>query len=144
MTMTQQLIQSDDSARQGVVRDALDRLAQQLENTVPPHLVLSTVCKTLGQTLRVPQVGIALRRSDDDDFEMVTQHRNEEFTRGKAVGHPRSVRYPIIYRSETIGQLVVVPNATNPPFSPDEERLIGEIARRAGGAAHVVRITRDL
>ena len=51
---------------------------------------------------------------------------------------------PLVYQSEPIGQLIVAPRALNQTFTPAEQRLLTDLARQAGLAAHAVQLTADL
>lgn len=143
MTIQQPPYTEDASASSGTAT-ALEKLARQLENSVPPQLVLSSVCKTLTQELQALQVGISLRRIDSDEFDVITQHRADDAASIFPQHHIKPWRYPITFRGETIGQLEVIPGQASASISPEEDYLLGEIAHRTGSAAHVVRITRDL
>ncbi|HEY3289764.1 MAG TPA: response regulator [Anaerolineae bacterium] len=123
---------------------ALENLAQQLETNTPPHLVLMSICKAIVQQLNAPQVAIALRRIDRDEFEPVTLHHRDETVTASNDNHVKQLKYPIAYRGETIGQLVIAIDSVSQTPTPIEETLLREIAQRSGTAAHVVRITRDL
>ena len=157
--MTSHITEQDNAQLSSERANALDRLAHQLENSVPPQLVLSSVCKTLVLELRALQVTISLRRVDKEELEPVTQHRSDDFATSNSSevlsassGVPsassptttRRLKYPISYRGETIGQLAIILDANSQPISPQEDQLLSDIAHRTGTAAHVVRITRDL
>ena len=122
----------------------LAQLARQLESSMPPYLVLTTVCKTLAQTLSTPQVSINLRRSDSDEYELAAQFQNSDAPFPATASRLKPLRFPIIYRGETIGQLVVAADQAHQVLSVDDNRTVAMIAQRVGGAAYVVRMTRDL
>jgi signal transduction histidine kinase len=63
-----------------------------------------------------------------------------------AYGKPQSevIRLPLIYQSETIGQLIVAPRATGEALSPMDRHLLENIAHQAGMAVHAVSLTADL
>jgi signal transduction histidine kinase len=48
-----------------------------------------------------------------------------------------------MYQQETVGQLVLAPRTPGTPFSPADHRLLADLARQAGVAAHVVRVTME-
>jgi signal transduction histidine kinase len=50
----------------------------------------------------------------------------------------------LVYQHETLGQLLLGPRAPNELFGLADRRLLEEIARQAGIAAHAVRLTADL
>ena len=122
----------------------LAQLAHQLESSMAPHLVLTTVCKTLAQTLRAPQVSINLRRSDSDEYELGAQFQNSDAPFPASASRLKPQRFPIIYRGDTIGQLVLAADHVHPVLSAEDNKTIALIAQRVGGAAYVVRMTRDL
>jgi two-component system NarL family sensor kinase len=57
---------------------------------------------------------------------------------------PDVIRLPLIYQSETIGQLVVAPRAPGEALSPMDRHLLENIAHQAGMAVHAVNLTADL
>jgi signal transduction histidine kinase len=48
------------------------------------------------------------------------------------------------YQGETVGQLILAPRAAGESFSLADRRLLDDLARQAGVAAHAVRLTSDL
>ena len=111
----------------------LSRLGRQLEGTLAPHAVLPSIVETVAQALKLPYVAIALRQ---DDTLVVDA----------AVGSPSGdpLRLPLLYHGETIGQLCVGLRSGEDAFSAAERRLLEDLARQAGVAAHAVRLTTDL
>ncbi len=51
---------------------------------------------------------------------------------------------PLAYRGEPVGQLLLAPRAPGEGLTPADRRLLDELARQAGVAAHGVRLTADL
>jgi transcriptional regulator with GAF, ATPase, and Fis domain len=68
--------------------------------------------------------------------------RNCCYGTGALVGEPLVL--PLVYQKEAIGQLRLAPRTPGEPFSPADRRLLGELARQAGLAAHAVQLTADL
>lgn len=118
---------------------ALSRLGQRLENTLAPEAVLPSVVETVAQTLKLPYAAISLARSPDSACPI------ETFPIVAAYGPPTPdpVRLPLVYQAETIGALIVGPRAGE-AFSPADRRLLEDLARQAGAAAHAVQLTSDL
>jgi len=117
----------------------LSRLGQRLEGALAPEAVLSNIVETVAQALRLPYAAIALGRSTPasgagEDFPIVAAH-------GMPAGD--SLRLPLNYQGEVIGALIVGPRAGE-SFSPLDRRLLEDLARQAGVAAHAVRLTADL
>jgi signal transduction histidine kinase len=78
---------------------------------------------------------VALTSKRDDALEVVASY-------GLPVDDP--IRLPLIYQSETIGQLILAPRTSGESFTPAEQRLLEDLALQAGVAAHSVRLTDDL
>lgn len=115
---------------------ALSRLGQRLEGTLAPEAVLPNIVETVAQTLRLPYVAIALASPSDSGAAgpVVAAY-------GSPVTEP--LRLPLSYQAETIGELIASPRAGE-SFSPADLRLLADLARQAGVAAHAVRLTADL
>jgi signal transduction histidine kinase len=112
---------------------ALARLGQRLEGTLAPDAVLPTIVQTVAESLRLPYVAIAL----DQDGHCTT---------AAAVGTPASeaISLPLAYQGEVIGQLIVGPRTPGEPLTQADWRLLDDLLRQAGVAAHAVRLTSDL
>jgi signal transduction histidine kinase len=111
------------------------RLGQRLENTLAPAAVLPTVVETVREALKLPYVAITLKRPDSDDSVAAA-------TTGEPM--PTSLRLPLVYQGEPVGQLLLAARAPGEPFSPADRRLLDALAHQAGIAAHAVRLTLDL
>jgi two-component system NarL family sensor kinase len=112
---------------------AMTRLGQRLETSLAPDAVLPTVVDTVAQALRVPYVAVELRR--DEGFEPAAAH-----------GQPSEdvLELPLSYRGETVARLLISVRARGEGFNAADRRLLGDLARQAGVAAHAVRLTADL
>jgi signal transduction histidine kinase len=111
----------------------LSRLASRLETTLAPEAILPTIVETVAQALKLPYAAIALKQGD-------------EFSLTASYGHPQdnSLILPLVYHTETIGQLRLSPRAPGEAFTAADRRLLEDIAHQAGVAAHAVRLTVDL
>lgn len=111
----------------------ISRLGQRLEGTLAPNAVLPTIVETVAQTLKLPYAAIALEESDG-------------FTVAAEVGEPveSPLRLPLVYQHETVGRLLLAPRSGEEGFSAADRRLLDDLARQAGVAAHAVRLTADL
>jgi signal transduction histidine kinase len=110
----------------------LSRLGQRLEATFAPETVLPTIVETVAQALKLPYVAVTLMQ--DEAYTTVAEH-------GRVVGE--LIRLPLTYQGETVGALIVGQRAGE-TFSPADRRLLDDLARQAGVAAHAVRLTADL
>jgi signal transduction histidine kinase len=111
----------------------ITQLSQRLEGTLAPDAVLSTIVETVAQALKLPYVAILLKQ--EDTFRLMA-------SAGELVGDPLVL--PLVYQAETIGQMCLAPRAPGEPFTPADRRLLDELARQAGLAAHAVQLTADL
>lgn len=111
----------------------LSRLGERLEMTFAPEAVLPTIVETVAQALKLPYAAIALKQGDT-------------FTITAICGLPQDEVFelPLVYQSEHIGRLMFAPRAPDEAFTAADHRLIEQIARQAGVAAHAVRLTADL
>ncbi len=110
----------------------LSRLGQRLEGTIAPDEILPAIVRTLTESLRLPYAAIVL--NDGTDQVLAT------------AGTPVAgvLRLPLVYQSEPVGELVVAPRSPGEIFGPADRRLLADLARQAGIAAHAVRLTVDL
>ncbi len=111
----------------------LSRLGQRLEATLAPEAILPTIVETVAQALKLPYAAIALKQGD-------------AFTTAASYGLPQDKPFtlPLVYQTETIGQLQLAPRAPGDAFSAADQRLLEDIAHQAGVAVHAVRLTADL
>jgi signal transduction histidine kinase len=111
----------------------LSRLGSRLEATLAPEALLPTIVETVAQALKLPYAALALKQGD-------------AFTTAASYGLPQDKPFilPLVYHTETIGQLLLGPRAPGEAFTAADRRLLEDIARQAGVAVHAVRITADL
>jgi signal transduction histidine kinase len=113
----------------------LSRLSQRLEATLAPEAVLPTLAETIAQALKLPYVAVALQRAGTSEPQIVA-----------AYGLPaaQTLRWPLTYQSEAVGELRVAPRGPSETFTSAEQQLLADIAHQAGVAAHAVQLTADL
>jgi signal transduction histidine kinase len=141
-------------------KDELARLAERLVGSLDPRLVLPTVATAVAQSLPARYAAVYLKRPDAEELILAAEHGtldgglelqqpspDAEATAavhtGAELPPSASLTFPLLYRSEVVGQLIVVPHDGRPP-TPEERRLLALIARGAGSAAQVVRQEHDL
>jgi signal transduction histidine kinase len=113
---------------------ALSRLGERLGQTLDPDAVLPAIVEAVADGLRLPYVAIEL---EGEGRGRVAASHGE--ARG---GDP--VRLPLEYRGERVGWLLVSPRQGSERLAPADLRLLDDLARQAGVAAHAVALTRDL
>ena len=111
----------------------LSRLGSRLEATLAPEAILPTIVETVAQALKLPYAALALKQGD-------------EFITAASYGLPQDKPFtlPLVYHTETIGQLLLGPRAPGEAFTAADQKLLEDIARQAGVAVHAVRLTADL
>lgn len=112
----------------------ISRLGQRLEATLAPQDVLPTIVETIREALKLPYAAMALKKGDE-----IT---GIAAAAGKPVAEP--LRLPLLYRNEPIGEFLLGPRTGEEDFSAADRRLLEDLARQTGAAAHAVRLTNDL
>jgi two-component system NarL family sensor kinase len=111
----------------------LSRLGQRLETTLAAEAVLPTIVETVAQALRLPYAAIQVQQGEA--LHTVVEH-------GSRSGEP--LWLPLTYQGAPVGQLVLSPRAPGEVFSAADRRLLDDLARQAGVAAHAVGLTTAL
>jgi signal transduction histidine kinase len=111
----------------------ITQLSQRLEAQLSPEAVLSTIVETVAQALKLPYVAILLKQE-------------ENFALAASAGEPigETLILPLVYQKDAIGQLHLAPRTPGEPLTAPDRRLLDELARQAGLAAHAVQLTADL
>lgn len=111
----------------------ISALARRLEGTMSPWAILPGVAETVRDALKLPYVGIAL---EQDGARTVAA----------ASGTPgdRLLTLPLVHQHRTVGQLLLAPRRGDDDLTPADHRLLGDLARQAGAAAHAVRLATEL
>jgi two-component system NarL family sensor kinase len=113
--------------------EVISRLGQRLEATLAPHQVLPSVVETVAQALKLPYVAVELRQGDA--IHTVASH-------GQA--QAEALRLSLQYQGELVGHLVLAARSGDEGFTPADRRLLEDLARQAGVAAHAVALTAAL
>jgi two-component system, NarL family, sensor kinase len=109
------------------------QLGRRLEGALVPEAVLPSVVETVARALKLPYAAIALKRGDELHTEAVYGTPVES-----------ALTLPLFYQAETIGQLTLGPRQRGETFTPADRRLLEDLARQIGVAAHAVQLTADL
>jgi two-component system, NarL family, sensor kinase len=106
-------------------------LSQQLEGTVAAEGVLPVVVRTITDELQLPYAAFRLVGAEGEVETVETGAPSGDL-----------VVLPVSYLGEHVGELVVSTQAPGVALRPAERRLLGDLARQAGAAAHgVVTVT---
>lgn len=108
----------------------LSRLGKRLEEAAVPGDTLPSLVETVAQTLKLPYVAITVE--------------GDLVAAAGAIGQPTVHKYPLVYHSQPIGHLLVSARAGGEAFTASEERLLRNVARQAGPAVYVERLTNQL
>jgi len=117
----------------GVPYEALARLGRRVEEAADPETALNSVVKTIADSLRLPYAALELRLGDG---------WSPAATYGEAPS--QVVAFPLTFQRETVGRLLVGMRSRGEQLGPDDVRLLADLARQAGPAAHVVALRRAL
>lgn len=112
----------------------LARLGQRLEAGSTVETALPTIVETIAQALKLPYVAIEFKDGNGSRV-------------AAAYGTPQSyqeTKFPLIHQNESFGDLVLTQRSENESFTPNEGRLLADLAREVEVAAHNVRLTADL
>lgn len=113
----------------------LAAMGKRLEETAVPTETLPALVETIALTLKLPYVAIV---------------GNREAGKILAASAPQPITYhspltfPLVYQSETIGELLVSTRSPGESFSPAEMRLLRNVAQQAGTAVYAAQLTADL
>lgn len=109
------------------------QLGQRLESTLAPDAVLPAIAETVAKALKLPYVAIALKHGGESAIVA-------------AYGGPveGTLTVPLVFHAEPIGTMVLGPRRRGEAFTSADRRLLDNLARQAGLAAHAVRLTMDL
>ena len=117
----------------GVPYEALARLGRRVEEAADPETALNSVVKTIADSLRLPYAALELRLGDG---------WSPAATYGEAP--TQVVAFPLTFQRETVGRLLVGMRSRGEQLGPDDVRLLADLARQAGPAAHAVALRRAL
>jgi signal transduction histidine kinase len=111
----------------------LSQLGRRLETTIAPDAALPVVVETVARALKLPYAAIQL--GDGDALV-------DAATYGTSTGELLDL--PLTHQGDRIGRLRLGARASGETWSSADLRLLDDLARQAGAAAHAVRLTADL
>jgi len=113
----------------------ISRLGQRLEATLAPDAILPAIVEMVAQALKLPYVAVALREPGMGAARPVASY---------GVAREGALRLPLSYQQERLGEFILAPRAPGEGFGPADQRLLADLARQIGVAAHAARLTEDL
>jgi signal transduction histidine kinase len=111
----------------------LSRLGRQMEEALDPDAVLPAIVRGVAEALRLPYAAIAVPQGPALTVVAAT---------GDPVGAP--TRFPLSYRAEPVGELLLGPRSPGEIFGVRDRRLLEDLARQIGVAVHAFRLTAEL
>ena len=109
----------------------MSALGRQLAETTVPNQTLPALVHTIAQALKLPYVAIT---NDEDDILAATSEK-------QITTYPS---FPLVYQSQTIGQLQISPREVGGVFTVEEEKLLRYVAQQAGTAVYAYQLTDQL
>ncbi len=109
------------------------RLGQQLEATLAPSKVLTTIVETVREALKLPYAAVRV-----NNREIAAQSKGVTSEPGPLV------TLSLIHQGDHVGELLLAPRLGEEGFSVADQRLLEGLARQAGAAIQAVRLTADL
>lgn len=116
----------------------LEQVSQQLTPLVVVDEILPTIVNSIAEAMQLPYVAVMLRHDGHNRLVAAYPTLNKDLT------DTTVEKIPLVYQSETIGQLVLAPRSHHEAFTPIERSLFNTIARQVAVAAYNVRLTEDL
>ncbi len=112
---------------------AIRRLGERLEASLGPEAMPESVVATVSDALRLPYVSLELGPPGS-------------MRAAAARGEPTAevLERPIRFGSQTLGRLLVSPHGPADPLSSADLRLLDDLCRQVGIAAHAAVLTEDL
>lgn len=121
----------------------LARLGQRLESALASDELLPTIAETVGRALKLPRVAILLQH--EGAFVLAAEYRAVPALPGAEVpAAPARVALPLVAHGDTVGELQLHLRPGEQELDPADRRLLGDLSRQAGIAAHAARLTADL
>lgn len=112
----------------------LSRLGKQLEVAATPDAILPTLVDTVAQALKLPYVAV-VAKEEGLEGEVIAHH-------GPPTGQTTS--FLLAYQGQSVVELLVAPRSHGESFSPREQELLRDIARRASAAVYAAQLTTRL
>lgn len=125
----------------------LSKLGERLEATLAPDAMLRAIVESVATALKLPYVAIELAESSvrqmTGELDNTLSHSPElAAVYGQAAA--MTVSIPLNFQGETMGALLLAPRAGEERFDGADLRLLNDLARQVGVAAHAVRLSADL
>ncbi len=111
----------------------LSRIGHRIEDTMGAAELLPQVVRTTADALRLPYVALFLDRAGIPELVAAT-----------GTASPTTLRMQLRYQGQPLGALEVAQRSPGDAFSVADRRLLDDLARQIGIAAHTVRLAEQL
>jgi signal transduction histidine kinase len=108
----------------------LTRLGQSLDAAIEPASALPLTVDTIANALKLVYVAITLKQQEN--FKTVAAYGTYQDS---------SVRIPLIYAGQVIGELIAAGRAPGEPLTEPDLRLLNDLARQISSTAETVRLS---
>jgi signal transduction histidine kinase len=111
----------------------LARIGHRIEDTLSATDLLPQIVRTTADALRLPYVALFLDRAG-----------GLERVAGTGTASTATLSLPLTYQGQALGSLEVAQRSPGDAFSATDRRLLGDLARQIGIAAHTVTLADEL
>jgi signal transduction histidine kinase len=111
----------------------LANLTQQLQTATLPEDLLQVSTETIGKSLRVPYVAVAIRHGEDIE-------KRAEYGRN---GLPTQA-FPLVHQNEAVGELIVGQRSPNESLNAADLSVLSSVALQLGAVVYAVRLHAEL
>jgi signal transduction histidine kinase len=111
----------------------LSRIGHRIEDTLSGGDLLPQIVRTTADALRLPYVALFLDRAGGPELVAAT-----------GTVSPATLRLPLTYQGQPLGSLEVAQRSPGETFSAADRRLLEDLARQIGIAAHTVTLADEL
>ncbi len=111
----------------------LSRIGHRIEDTLSATELLPQIVRTTAEALRLPYVALFLDRTG-----------GRELVASTGVASPATLQLPLVYQGQALGVLEVAQRSPGDAFSAADRRLLEDLARQVGIAAHTVTLADEL
>ena len=111
----------------------LSRIGHRIEDTLSGTDLLPQIVRTTADALRLPYVALFLDRAGSPELVTAT-----------GTASPATLRLPLTYQGQPLGSLEVAQRSPGDAFSASDRRLLEDLARQIGIAAHTVTLADEL
>lgn len=111
----------------------ISRLGQNLEDSISPDAILSTIVNSVRKAFKLPYAAIILKQ-EDLILDTVSSGNNT----GEVL------KWSIVYHQKKVGELHISPRSPGEEFSTADNNLLKDLTRQTGIAIHAIGVNLEL